>query len=149
MTISTAFKKLGAPLNNPRWSWGALRKDGTVVLRVWAETVFKIEEKNYVQVLGPDWQQIDENGLRISHGLDERKSHVALLEAGAKSILVMCHCNDHTKPNGWTIKSFDSKTVFIGGQVIHRTGLANKYITDSEGVFVALASRVPFTKGPT
>ncbi len=146
MTITTAFKRLGAPLKNSRWSWGAVRSDGTVVLRVWAENVFKVDGKNYVQVIGPDWQQFDENGARINNGLDERKVHVSLLEAGAESILVMCQCNDYTKPDGWTIKSFDNETVFVGGEVIHRTGMANKYLSNRNGAFLALASRLPFNK---
>ncbi len=35
MSITAMFENLGAPLANSRWSWGGVRQDGAVVLRVW------------------------------------------------------------------------------------------------------------------
>ncbi|MNG74488.1 hypothetical protein D3C76_1120100 [compost metagenome] len=37
MTQSEFFKSLGAPLKNTRWSWGARRSDGALVLRIWKD----------------------------------------------------------------------------------------------------------------
>ena len=144
MNITRAFELLGAKLHNNRWSWGALRADGTLVLRVWAETVFSIAGKKYVQVLGRDWKNIDERSDSGNLGFAERKRHVELLEQGAPCILIMCQCNDPSTLNGWTIKTFDEKTAFVGGEVIRRDGLKNKYVEGREGVFVELAVRVPF-----
>lgn len=144
MDITTAFELLGAKLHNNRWSWGALRADGTLVLRVWAETVFSIDGKRYVQVLGRDWKNIDERSNSGNLGFDERKRHVELLEQGARCILIMCQCNDPSTLDGWTIKTFDKRTAFVGGEVIRRDGFKNKYVEGREGVFVELAERVAF-----
>lgn len=143
MNITTLFKFLGAPLNNPRWSWGAVRPDGTVVLRVWAQTVFNIDGAEYVQVLGRDWENIAERIESGNLGFNERRAHIQLLERGAPCILIMCQCNDPSRLDGWTIKTFDSKEVFIGGDVIRRDGVKNRYVEGREGVFVRLAQRVP------
>ena len=35
MSIADQFKKVGAPLKNTRWSWGAVSEKGDVFLRVW------------------------------------------------------------------------------------------------------------------
>ena len=39
MSQTNLFAKLGAPLANPRWSWGAIRTtDGAVFSRVWQDS---------------------------------------------------------------------------------------------------------------
>lgn len=143
MNITTLFKLLGAPLHNNRWSWGATRPDGTVMLRVWAETVFQIDGARYVQVLGRDWENVAERMESGNLGFGERQRHVELLEGGAHCILIMCQCVDPKSLDGWSIKTFDSKDVFIGGDVIRRDGVRNQYVEGREGVFVRLARRLP------
>ena len=41
---SAMFKRLGAPLHNVQWSWGAVRADGSVFLRVWQDETRKTED---------------------------------------------------------------------------------------------------------
>jgi hypothetical protein len=42
MTQTEMFKRLGAPLANPRWSWGRVRADDQAVfLRVWQDRKIK------------------------------------------------------------------------------------------------------------
>jgi hypothetical protein len=50
MSLSTFFTKLGAPLANVRWSWGSVRPDGSVVLRVWQDRTKKLDDKLCVQL---------------------------------------------------------------------------------------------------
>lgn len=36
---SKAFELRGVPLRNPRWSWGGIRNDGSIVLTIWAKDI--------------------------------------------------------------------------------------------------------------
>jgi hypothetical protein len=37
--ITRFFDDLGAPLTNMQWSWGAVRSDGAVFVRVWEDEI--------------------------------------------------------------------------------------------------------------
>jgi hypothetical protein len=64
MSQKDFFAKLGAPLVNVRWSWGAIReRDTTVFLRVWDHEVQTREGREFVRVCRAA-SQVDSTGLR-------------------------------------------------------------------------------------
>ena len=85
MTISGFFEhRLGAPLRNKRWSWGAISPSGHVYLRVWADE-FKtmVDGQRCVCILDPAWRGSSPLGYA------ERHDHVQLIRAGAKAFGVI------------------------------------------------------------
>lgn len=51
MNRGELFTYLGAPLHNPRWSWGSVRqRDGAVLLLVWQDESKKIDGRHYTCV---------------------------------------------------------------------------------------------------
>jgi hypothetical protein len=131
MSLSGMFKRLGAPLLNTRWSWGAIRaSDGAVLLRVWQDRVMKYEGRRYVLVAetSPD----DEAPERL--GVKERLEHVSKIREGDTCYMVMCLAKDKDAiPR--EIKSFNKDDVFVGGELIE---LGNS-------VYIELANRVPMS----
>ena len=114
MSVTTFFKSIGAPLANSRWSWGAVRTDGIVILRVWQDGTSRKEGKFLVQVTHLE-KYGDGRGLD-NLGYAERMRHVELIRKGARAYLVMCLAQDpsvHEAPR--EIKSFNSKELFVGG----------------------------------
>jgi hypothetical protein len=84
MSISNLFKKLGAPLANVRWSWGGLRPDNAVVLRVWQNETKKRDGKLWAQLT----HHQEFFGKEKDLGYQERNRHVALVAAGAPCYLI-------------------------------------------------------------
>lgn len=118
MTQSAFFTRLGAPLANVRWSWGAVRRgDGAVFLRVWKDRMRRRD--------GVDFVQVTHNHAYLTNqknpGYRERQRHVDLVRAGAPSYLVMCEVED-ADATPRKIASFDSREVFPGGRVIEEDG---------------------------
>lgn len=113
MSMAALFEKLGAPLYNIRWSWGAVSEEGNVYLRVWADEFRKINGKQTVRVTH---HRAFENDPENS-GYKERLEHVAQIGVGAKSLCVLCVAKD---PNSHPreLASFDDKTIFVGGELI-------------------------------
>jgi hypothetical protein len=72
--ISEFFQRLGFPLRNIAWSWGAQNKTG-VLLRTW-EDEFDFSRKS-VRVLRSSWRD-----LADSSGLPERIEHLRSLWTG-------------------------------------------------------------------
>src|SRR5687768_14907957 len=65
-------------------------------------------------------------------GYQERAKHVDLVKAGVKCFLVMCVVQDQTVlPR--TIKSFNDRDIFIGGELRERDG----------DTWIAMAGRTP------
>lgn len=128
MTISEFFGYLGAPLANVRWSWGATRKDGSVVLRVWKDQVETIDGVPSVCVLRPDWKVDGPNP-----GLGERLRHIMDLRRGGKAYLVFCESTNPGIVTPRTIKSFDEEHVVIGERLIQK----------KENFWLALGESVP------
>jgi hypothetical protein len=124
MNQSDFFKALGAPLANTRWSWGGIRADGSLVLRVWQDEVKGLK----VCVLRP----LVEEEIAHNPGYKERLEHLEMIEDGASSYMVMCRAVD-TKVRPRTIKDFDQQDVFVGGA-----------LTRVDGEFwLELAGRIP------
>ena len=115
MSPTDFFKYLGAPLANPRWSWGARRdSDGTLFLRVWQDETRKFDGKLYVQVTAHDWFKNDQGNL----GYAERVRHVEALRQGAPAFAVMCVAKD-TNASPRVIQTFDRNNLFVGGSLRH------------------------------
>jgi hypothetical protein len=110
MTQKELFEKLGAPLKNSRWSWGAIRPDdGVVFLRVWQDEVHRIAEKENIYVRVTDQPSGDDGP-----GYKERLEHSMLVANGAPCYLVMCRAVDtSTVPR--SMRDFNKQEVFLGG----------------------------------
>lgn len=114
MTISRYFEKLGAPLVNNRWSWGAVGDDDSVILRVWQHEKFKNDRD------GKHYYQLTHNELyknrKDDNGYQERLAHVRSIIDGSPCYMVMCRAKDpDVIPR--KIGSFDTERVFEGGDL--------------------------------
>lgn len=118
MSLSGLFKKIGAPLRNVRWSWGAVRPaDNAVFLRVWQDAERKIGDQWYAQLL---WGSADATFERLGH--EERKEHIERVRNGARCYLVMCVAeNVDERPR--KIKSYNGREVFLAGDLLFVDGL--------------------------
>jgi len=113
MTLTLFFLLLGAPLANQRWSWGGVREDGSVVLRVWRDEI----KEGRVCVLRP----LSPGEAKSDNGYNERRRHLELIKAGARSHLVMCTAKDvNVRPR--TIDGFDTDSVYVGGELTEIDG---------------------------
>ena len=80
MSQTNLFAKLGAPLANPRWSWGAIRTtDGVVFLRVWQDRTRRHDGARFVQVTHAEKFKDNPDNL----GYRERLRHVERIREGA------------------------------------------------------------------
>jgi hypothetical protein len=121
MSISSFFTSLGAPLVNPRWSWGAQRpSDGAIFLRVFQEEKW-IADGRLHMAIGWDVELMGDD-QRL--GYQERMRHVAAIRAGAPCFMVMCSPLDPSAPPGsWRIAFFDEDDVRVGGKLVDRDGM--------------------------
>ena len=120
MSISSFFSKLGAPLKNVRWSWGAVRdSDGAVFLRVWREDQKSVDDKmnSFVQITDNAKYAND----RYAHGWRERLRHIECVRDDKKCYLVMCRAKD-SNASPREIAEWDKKNVFIGGELREMNG---------------------------
>lgn len=109
MNISTFMKMIGAKQVNDRWSWGAERRDGSVVLKVWAEEIRKLDDEHYFLV--------DVDGIDDRLGRKERIRHLNKIRAGAKCYLVLCRRDKQKSTEShWVTKSFTKDAVYVGGE---------------------------------
>ena len=109
-SITQFFGALGAPLRMVRQSWGAVRADGAVFLRVWQDRCEQHDGIRYVQLTHLEKYGSDSS----SFGYTERQRHVDLIQKGAPCYLVMCRVKDpDASPRD--IKSFNGDAVFVGG----------------------------------
>lgn len=118
MNRKAFFEMLGAPLKNPRWSWGAVRsKDGTVFLQVWNDKIRSYDGSEFVQVShrAADRSRPERPGNR------EREEHLSLIRNGAPSYLIIGEAVDPTETTR-KIKHFNDAEVFPGGRVVEIDG---------------------------
>lgn len=107
-------RELGAPLNNTRWSWGAINKaTGQLFLRVWTDEREPVKGIDCISILNNQWQG-------ASSGLPERRVHVELLKNGAEGYGVLCVPRDSAK--GRNIASFDDRYLLRFGHVVEIRG---------------------------
>lgn len=117
MSISAMFERLGAPLANPRWSWGAVRQDGTVVLRVWQNETKRIDGRLCIQLTHHQVFAGRESNL----GHQERLAHVERIRTGAQCLMVVCIPKD-TMTDPRAIKTFVDRDVLVAGDVFENDG---------------------------
>lgn len=115
MNMTDLFRGFGAPLVNPRWSWGAVRSDGTVFLRVWEDQIRTHDGSQYVRVT----YQNSHNPERLGH--QERLKHVDLVRRGASCYMIMCVARD-VNASHRKISSFNRDEVFVGGNIVELDG---------------------------
>lgn len=130
MSQKALFERLGAPLKNTRWSWGAVRQsDGAVFLRVWQDETSKLAGALFVRVTAYDYFPAhDPDNL----GWLERLEHLERVKEGAKTYLIMCRADDpNVHPR--KVASFNERELFLGGDVREVYG----------DVWVQLYERVP------
>ena len=132
VTQKDFFAMLCAPLVNPRWSWGAVRKsDGAVILRVWKDDSRSHNGRDFVRINWKSRRAAD----RVSHGRRERVAHVELIMGGARCYLIICEAEDpRAKPR--RVKRFNSEEIFPGGPAQER----------DDGWWVELRSALPVSK---
>lgn len=134
MSITRLFDRLGAPLANSRWSWGAHRpSDGAVFLRVWQD--LKVVEAGLIYAMveskRPVWGP-------SKPGYQERLRHLEMLRNGARCYLIMCTAVDiHAIPR--KIEFFNDDDVFVGGQLVERDGALYVKIVGRRPVSVVAA----------
>lgn len=119
MSQKELFERLGAPLVNARWSWGAVRAlDGAVFLRVWQDEARRIDGRLFVRITATEhFQNNDPTNL----GWQERLRHVDLVRNGAVSYMIMCVARDiNAIPR--EVQNFNREEVFQGGQLIDLDG---------------------------
>jgi len=111
LSPSALFVRLGAPLKNMMWSWGAQRDDGTIFLRAWSDEYCKRDGRTFFRLVNRKAYE----GIGQNHGYNERLQHLDKLSIGASGYIVMCTAVDASQEPR-EIKSFDERQVFkIGG----------------------------------
>jgi hypothetical protein len=117
LTLTAFFKRLEAPLKNTRWSWGAVRYDGAIFLRVWQDEVEKHQGLRCIQIT----YEKKFTNEHSSAGYPERLEHVKLIQEGSPCYLVMCEAQDvHQIPR--KTKSLNQEHVFKSGKLIEVDG---------------------------
>lgn len=113
MTISRFFRdRLGAPLVNARWSWGAISPStGQVYLRVWDDERGTLRGRRCVRITDGELPDPADPGDR------ERHAHVQEIERGVKSYCVVLTAVD-PRESPRKIKSFDETALLVGGELI-------------------------------
>ena len=119
MCIGALFARVGAPLNNVRWSWGAVRPaDGAVFLRVWQDDRKMLDGKCYVRLTANQIFAKDNPG---NLGYRERARHVQLVQQGKPLFMIMC-CARDPQAHSRRIADFDRQQIFRGGALIKCDG---------------------------
>ena len=130
MSITKFFERLGFPLSNARWSWGALSADG-VLLRVWMHDLSF--DGRYVPALAGR----SAKRTRASPGLPERIDQLRILwSGGIAGYAVLATAVD---PNAETkvIRSFDEEAV---------RAITSLIVGEDGAVIAELGEEVPIGK---
>lgn len=101
-SISKFLARLGFPLHNTRWSWGARSSLG-VLLTTWADDLD--ETGRFVRVLGWPSQE------RSPAGLNERRDHLRTLWSGGLAGYTIVATARDTTAQPRKIKSYDNENV--------------------------------------
>lgn len=129
ISMTEFFVRLGAPLKNPMWSWGALRNsDGAVFLRVWQDRKKTINGKMHFMV-----HHTSKHADTGSLGYSERHTHIELIRAGAPCYMVICIPQDKdASPR--KVASFKKDFLFNGGQTPVEADDGNLYLEKLDAV---------------
>jgi putative restriction endonuclease len=112
------FERLGAPLKNARWSWGAVRPDdGTVFLKVWRDQMRTHNGTLFAQITYR--ARFRDNPDNFRHRA--REEQVKQIRAGSSCYLIECVAADPTaRPR--RVQWFNAAEVFPGGRVVELDG---------------------------
>ncbi|NWL18839.1 hypothetical protein [Pseudomonas umsongensis] len=113
-TITEHFIYLGAPLRNHRNSWGGLRDDGVIFLRVWMHESKTINGVSHYAVLR-------RKVYKRTNGYNEREAHLDLIAQGAPCYLVNCRAKDQ-HADDMEIKSYEGAYVWPTGKIVEHEG---------------------------
>ena len=119
---SKLFERLGAPLRNFRWSWGAVSKSGRkVYLAVWEDEFRRIKGKKVVRLTNYR-TSADRLGYkeRLRH-IELILRHIELIEKGFKSYGVLCTAKDPSE-SPRSLKDFNREELLVGGKLIKNAG---------------------------
>lgn len=118
MTQSDFFAMLGAPLANIRWSWGSVRPDGTVFLRVWQDQIRRHDGLGFVRATNREAaEEWKEQTGPYKPGYSERLWQVEQIRQGAVCYLIMCEAEDvDARPR--RVREFNQEEVFPGGRML-------------------------------
>lgn len=111
-SLTDLFARFGAPLANSRWSWGSVRPDGTVFLRVWTDEMKSVEGRRYVRLINRRAYADADDNL----GYVERSEHVRMLTDGAAGYAILCRAAE-PRARSREIVSFDAQTAFRLGDI--------------------------------
>ncbi|WP_292940488.1 MULTISPECIES: hypothetical protein [unclassified Novosphingobium] len=112
MSITAMFARLGAPLANVQWSWGGLRADGAVFLRVWQDQTQKVDDKRFIRLAHHSAHEGDTRNL----GYQERLRHLMAVKAGAPAFAILVRAKD-VKARPRSIAGFNDREVFQLGEI--------------------------------
>lgn len=114
LTITKFFEDLGAPLTNQQWSWGAVRDDGTVFLRVFDDEVTSNDTGTYALLISPEHRE-------SHHGMLERMQQLERVRAGALCyLIVLTAVEAMSRPR--KILYFNHHELLIAGNIVERDG---------------------------
>jgi len=118
MSVTDFFRRLGAPLVNPQWSWGAQRpSDGAVFLRVWQNEKLVENGRLHFLILS----DIDAARASARLGYTERLKHIEAVRSGAPCFLVVIIAKD-IAASPRKIADFHDEYVFVGEELVERNG---------------------------
>lgn len=139
LSITEFFKiKLAAPLLNSRWSWGAVRPDGSAVyLSIWQDEIKRDDPKDplsptWVNVLWEEKAWIDSGGTSMAR--DERVRHLDVIKSGVPGFgVIKAAKNIGQRPR--QMKEFNSE---------YLVELKNEFRTSDEGhTLIRVGDKVP------
>jgi len=121
--------KLNSPMINNRWSWGAVKPDGSAVyLSVWQDEIRRDDPKDPKSLVWADvlwdealWNQV--NGGSIAR--DERIKHIELIKTGVPGYALVKIAKD-VKAMPREMKEFNSEYLIC---------LKNNFRMTDKGVF--------------
>ncbi|MFK4794239.1 hypothetical protein [Sphingobium sp. ZW T5_29] len=129
--LGSHFTSLNAPLRNSRWSWGAEREDGVIILRVWQDQRRAVDGRYFVRLTHHEAYADDPDNL----GYRERVGHVERIRGGATAYAVMCTPRDkEARPR--KVGSFDRRELIVIGELMDIDG----------NVWGEIAHRLPVSK---
>ena len=129
MNQKKLFELLGAPLKNYRWSWGSIRSDQVIFLRVWQDETTTIQKKKFYKI-ADNIKNVPLSQLRL--GNKERHQHIQLIENGCQVYMVVCTAKDENV-SARRIKSCNTDFVFLGGTLYK----------DAENIWLEIQQQLP------
>lgn len=127
MNKTSFLKILGAAPKNYRWSWGGVRKDGSIVLLVWGDE----SRKNLDTSVSYMVKARDD---LTSQGAVERLEHLDAIRNGASVLLAIAI--DASEGNHESIKEIRTDYLFRGGEL---EADENGYVWIKRGERVSMA----------